>query len=202
MAENKELKKWLKKKRDYTDDIVGPRGITQAPFDPHIPEECMLTEYDEDTLEKLVKEQDAQIEAIEAMGGTKHLANRMLLIFDDLVGSTLFSGARRNPFKMLNTNHRHLSASILMVSQAYKEIPKTVRTQFSGLVMFAIANDAELKVIYEENTMGMKREVWDKVYHYCVDGDYDFMYLNTRAEKRLRVMKNFEQYVFMDGENE
>jgi len=36
---------------------------------------------------------------------------------DDLVGSKLFSGKRNNPFKMLNTNHRHYSASILMCSQ-------------------------------------------------------------------------------------
>lgn len=40
----------------------------------------------------------------------------------DLVGSSLFSNARNNVFKGLNTRHRHYSCSMLMVSQGYKYI--------------------------------------------------------------------------------
>lgn len=123
LGENKALKKFLEKKKKNQDDaIVGGRGVTQQAFDPHIPDACFMTEYDESTLQQIMDQQMEQIEAIEGMGGTKHLANRILFIFDDLVGSSLFSGTRKSPFKMLNTNHRHHSASILMVSQAYKEV--------------------------------------------------------------------------------
>jgi len=38
-------------------------------------------------------------------------------VFDDLVGSSLFSAKKDNPFKKLNSNHRHYSASLLMVTQ-------------------------------------------------------------------------------------
>lgn len=201
LAENVELKKFLEKKQKNQDAVVGSKAVTQQKFDPHIPDDCFMTDYDEQSLQQIMDQQMEQIESIEALGGTKHLANRILFIFDDLVGSSLFSGTRRNPFKMLNTNHRHHSASILMVSQGYKEIPKTVRVNWTALITFEIANEAELKVVYEENTLGMKRDVWDQVYRYCVQGDYDFMYLNVKRPRHLRVMKNFEQFVYM-GQDE
>jgi len=129
---------------------------------------------------------------------SKHLANRILIIFDDLVGSSLFSGSRSNPFKKLNTTHRHYSCSMLMVSQGYKEIPKTVRTNWSCLLIFEIPNDKEIEVIYEEFPMGLKRDQWMQVYEYCTTGDHNFMFMNYQKEKRLRIMKNFDEVVFFD----
>lgn len=34
-----------------------------------------------------------------------------------------------------------------------------------------------MKVIYEENPVGMNRDQWDQAYRFCVDGDYNFMYI-------------------------
>lgn len=99
---------------------------------------------------------------------------------------------------MLNTNHRHYSASLIIVSQAYKEIPKTIRTNFSALILFEIPNDKEVEVIYEENSLYMKRPQWQEAYEYAVDGDHDFMYINYQKPKRLRLMKNFEKVLFVD----
>lgn len=200
-GENVALKKFLEKKGKGDNPVVGRKTVVDdaGKHDPHIPDDCFMTEYDEATLQQIMKNQMDAIETIEGLGGTKHLADRILFIFDDLVGSSLFSGARRSPFKMLNTNHRHHSASLLMVSQAYKEIPKTVRTNFTALVCFEVPNESEVKVIYEENPVGMKREQWDVAYRYCVEGDYGFMYINYKRPKRLRVMKNFDQVVFVDS---
>lgn len=119
-GENVALKKFMEKKGQGENPIVGRPCVVDTSnkkFDPHIPDECFMTEYDEATLQKWMTEQMQAIETIEQLGGSKHLADRVLIIFDDLVGSSLFSGARRSPFKMLNTNHRHHSCSILMVSQ-------------------------------------------------------------------------------------
>lgn len=176
------------------DGLVNPQPLT----DKTIPEECFYSEYDEDTLIKVMDEQLVMIRALKEAGKSKHLANRVLFIFDDLVGSQLFSGKRDNPFKKLNTNHRHYSASILMVSQAYKEIPKTVRTNFSCLIIFEIPNDKELEVIFEENSLYMKRNQWMEAYMHAVEGDHDFMYINYQKPKRLRLMKNFTNVLFFD----
>ena len=106
--------------------------------DARIPEECFYSMYDEDTLQEIMDEQMRMVKLLKKCGKSKHLANRILIVFDDLVGSSLFSNRKDNPFKKLNSNHRHYSASLLMVTQAFKEIPKTVRTNFSCLIIFEV----------------------------------------------------------------
>lgn len=166
--------------------------------DGRIPEDCFYTEYNEDTLREVMEEQNKMVTLLSEHGKSKHLANRILFIFDDLVGSSLFSGKKSNPFKTLNTNHRHYSASLLMVTQAYKEIPKTMRTQFSCLIVFEIPNNREVMVIYEENPMSLKIDQWYQVYEHSVDGDHNFMFINYQKPKRLRIMKNFDKVLFVD----
>lgn len=199
-AENKELKKFLKRHSENEDnDVVGKRTVVDDSMKVHnplIPADCFMTEYDESTLQDLMSEQMQMVDLVQSLGGTKHLCDRLLFIFDDLVGSSLFSGTRKNPFKMLNTNHRHHSASILMVSQGYKEIPKTVRTNFTGLILFEVPSEGELSAIYNENPCHMKREQWDEAFRYCVHDEYGFMYINYKREKHLRIMRNFDQHVF------
>lgn len=143
--ENKPLKNWIKKlkeKEENQNKVVGKppashlfQGLidlntlaggknrdVEDKFDGKIPEENFMTEYTEETLVDILNQQNELVELLWKNDKSKHLANRILFIFDDLVGSTLFGSARQNPFKMFNTNHRHYSASILMVSQAFKEV--------------------------------------------------------------------------------
>jgi hypothetical protein len=126
LADNIPLKKWLKKPHGEENTVVEnpPIDVEIDEFQGgQIPEDCFYSDYDEDTLQEIMSEQMRMITLLKSKGKSKHLANRILIIFDDLVGSSLFSGKKKNPFKMLNTNHRHYSASLLMVSQAYKGKP-------------------------------------------------------------------------------
>lgn len=210
LIENKPLQQWIKslqKKEDDPHKVVQNRPVdTQLDymakpdpdFDGRIPEENFYSEYDEETLANIMDEQMSIVKLLKKHNKTKHLANRILIVFDDLVGSSLFSGRKDNPFKRLNTNHRHYSISMLMVTQAYKEIPKTVRTQFSCVIVFEIANEKELEVIFEENPMNLKHDDWMELYQYATQGDHDFMFINYQKPKRLRIMKNFQQILFID----
>lgn len=132
LSQNKALKKWVEKlkSKDVPNTIVDPpppaadiqEFVAKQPddddFDGKIPEECFMSEYNEQTLSDIMNEQMAIVKTLKQYGKTKHLANRILIVFDDLVGSSLFSGKKDNPFKRLNTNHRHYSCSMLMVTQA------------------------------------------------------------------------------------
>jgi|WetSurMetagenome_2_1015567.scaffolds.fasta_scaffold00451_14 hypothetical protein len=230
LSENKRLEKWIEKQKRMKDKrtfrvlinpppakpgmtLFQPRDNTtlnsstnpkmkagEKEFDPHIPKHLMMTEYDESTLEQIVEEQEKLIESLETEGGTKHLANRILIIFDDLVGSTLFSGRRQNPFKKINTTHRHWSMSMIMVSQAYKEIPKTVRTNFSAIIIFEIPNQKELEVIYDDHPMHLDFKQWTKVYEYATTGAFNYLYINYQRPKELRMMKNFTKVIFFKQE--
>lgn len=171
--------------------------LTPDDFDGRVGEEFFLNDYDESTLVEVMQEQDKLIDTLKNYGKTKHLAHRLLIIFDDLVGSSLFSGRKNNPFKKLNTNHRHYSCSIIEVTQAYKEIPRTVRTQFSCMIIFEIPNDTELDCIREENGCGYHKNAWYEIYRYAVAGDHDFLYINNQKPLRMRMMKNFKEILFV-----
>jgi hypothetical protein len=136
-----------------------------------------------------------KIDSYRKKGYTKHFADRQLIIFDDLVGSTLFSAKRTNPFRILNTTLRHYSTSVMMVSQGYKEIPKTARVNSTCVILFRIANDAELKSIYEENSVGLTDQEWRRVYDYCTREPFSFMLINYSKPETERVWKNFDEMV-------
>lgn len=223
LLENKPLKKFLKdleKKKekpefvmnrpkntpidgDTSVDVVeGNKGETEDRFNAVIPEDCFLEDYCEEDLISILAEQQKMIDLLSSHGKSKHLANRTLLIFDDLVGSSLFTGSRNNPFKKLNCNHRHYSTSILMVSQAYKEIMKTVRVNFTCLILFNIFNAKETECIFEEYPMALKKEAWYRTYDYCVNGPHDFLFYDITKPPQMRIMKNFDQYVYTQNEND
>jgi hypothetical protein len=116
-------------------------------FTGKIPEEHFFHKYDDSKFMEIMEEQMTLIKALKKQNQPKYLANRILIIFDDLVGSSLFSGSRGSYFKGVNTRHRHYSASFLMVSQGYKEIPKTIRTNWTCLIVFEIGNEREVQVV-------------------------------------------------------
>lgn len=213
ISENKELKKFLKeleekkkKENQIVENPAEPTGLEglvnqKEFFDAKIPEEHFFEEYNDEKLEEIYMEQKAVIDLLKKHGKEKHLANRILIIFDDLVGSKLFSGARGAFFKILNSRHRHSSLSMIMVSQGYKEIPKLIRTNWTCLIVFEIGNEKEVEVIYEEYAMGLKNKDWVEVYRYAVKEPYDFLYLNIFFERDKRIMKNFDEYLFVKAAN-
>jgi len=132
LVENKPLKKWMAKMaqaRKQKDNVVeeapahiplsGLVGNGDTEFDGVIPEKNFITEYHREDLVELMENQRSMVAFLKEHGESKHLANRILVVFDDLVGSDLFSITSNNPFKTFNTNHRHMSISALIVTQAY-----------------------------------------------------------------------------------
>lgn len=213
LSENKRLRRFIEKKRKEKekkeDTVVETESIQKkldiwdpyiddSEFDGKIPEHHFFDDYDEVRFMGLMEEQKRLINLLKEHGGNKYLANRVLIIFDDLVGSALFSGSRGSYFKGVNTRHRHYSTSFLMVSQGYKEIPKTIRTNWTGLIVFEIGNEKEVEVIYEEYAMGLKRNPWMELYRYATNEEFSFMYINFQKEKHMRIMKNFSEYLHYD----
>jgi hypothetical protein len=75
---------------------------------------------------------------------------------------------------------------------------ETVRTNLSCLIIFEIPSEKEILVIYEENSLYMNLKDWLEAYQYAVEGDHTFMFINYQKPKRLRLMKNFEQVLFVE----
>ena len=129
LLENKPLKKWIidKSKEDQFNQVVQPVPLdsrlqsvidADSKFTEEIPEECF---YHGNAVVKAVKkildDNKDVVDILHEHGKMKTLADRILLICDDQVGSDLFAGPLKKYFVGANTRHRHHSASIIMVSQ-------------------------------------------------------------------------------------
>jgi hypothetical protein len=172
-------------RRDENDEFIGT-----------IPDGDYYHDYDQDDLVREIKAQEDLITLLKKHKFTKHVADRTLLIFDDLVGSNLFSNARKNPFKMLSANRRHHSFSMICVSQAYKEIPRAVRVMFSSLIIMNIYSESELEAIYIDFPMAMKKDEWVEAFEYCTEDEFGFMFYDLNKSRDRRLMKDFTQIVF------
>jgi hypothetical protein len=207
-VENKPLKQFVlkeQKKMQENNDVIQPRpksGIDDLidpheKFDPYIPEDNFV-EYSEEALLELMDFQKQMVDKLKDLGQPKQLADRVLAIIDDPIGANVFSYSKQNVYTQFSTRHRHLSISSIVVTQAYKEIPKTVRTNFTTMVLFEISNDSELAEIYKENTVGLKEKEWLEVYRHCTKEAFSFMFFNHKKLKEDgRIMKNFEKYILL-----
>ena len=64
---------------------------------------------------------------------------------------------RNSLFTKLIFNQRQYNISIILVSQNYKTIPKQIRTNASGWIVFELAQ-SDMKSFYEENAYGFTLE--------------------------------------------
>tara|TARA_R110002126_G_scaffold78877_4_gene196190 strand:+ start:3697 stop:4566 length:870 start_codon:yes stop_codon:yes gene_type:complete len=207
LVENKPLKEWVEKKMEEENatDVVSERPISKEmqvakedEFTPYLTDEDFYDDYQDFEFRELMTEQKGVIDMLKGYDKPKFLADRLLVIFDDLVGSPLFKGQKGNYFTGVTTRHRHHGASFMVVSQGYKEIPKTIRTALMCLSVFEIGNEQELKVIYEEFGMGLKWADWMEVYENAVDGDdYGFMFFNYQKPRGMRMMRKFDKFLMV-----
>lgn len=167
----------------------------EGKIDPNL----IFMDYTQEILQKLLDDKQNEIEFVRKnlpdneKEETKYYVDRDLWIFDDLVGSNLFSMSHQhNPFKTLNIRHRHFSASLILVTQAYKEIPKTIRTNVTGWVLFRISNQKELDVIYEECPCFLTKTQWMNMYEKAIEEPYSFLYINLFFPPDRRMFKRFE----------
>lgn len=168
-------------------------------FKGKIPEENFFDNLQE--VPHRIKEQQDIIEMLRELGyeqRSKYIADRMLVVLDDQAG--MFKGGNtNNPLVNYVIKHRHSSSSLIIVTQAYKAIPKTVRTNCNALILFDIPSLAELKVIWEEYPENNDWEEWFKLYQYATHKNFDFMYINNKFPKGHRIHRNFEEELFIES---
>lgn len=166
-----------------------------------ITEDQMFDDYNESTLSKLMDDIDHEVKACSDEDLTSCIP-RTLWVFDDMVGSGLFSNKRNYAFKRLTVRRRHFYSSLIGVTQAYKEIPKTTRTNANCIIFFRIDSDEELIAIYREFPMGHKFNDWLKIVKYCTEEPYSFIMFNLQtSDLNQRIIKNFDQPLSLADQN-
>lgn len=200
LKENTQLEEAISQLKDVTDlpKIVFRSGETEhqttedQKYTGLIPEEDFFSRLDE--LPGRIAEQQELIAKLREKGfgtASKFLADRMLVILDDQAG--MFSNsAFGNPISNYVIKHRHSNSSVIVVTQAYKAVPKMIRVNCNVLIAFEIANEAELQSLYEEWPCSMKQDQWDQVFKYCTEELFTFMYINLHFPRADRIYKTFQ----------
>ncbi len=117
LSQNFTLLNWIKKKEQEREGQLMKKVVADPPinfefdnkitnekevFDGKIPEENFYYNYTHQDLTEILEKKMQMITVLEEHDQPKYTADRDLFIFDDLVGSTLFSMAQDNQFKGKN----------------------------------------------------------------------------------------------------
>eukprot|EP00965_Chrysotila_dentata_P001686 55853-Pleurochrysis_carterae.AAC.2 len=126
-----------------------------------------------------------------------------LIIFDDIVGSTLIRS------KLLaNTSilHRHLASgiSLCFLTQSFisdtSGLPKLIRLQCTVLILFKTYSDKEIESVSYECRGETTSELFKRAYDIATQGDHsfllvDFLYKKNGAPSMFR--RNLNEYIIL-----
>ena len=192
LAKNRRLWNAIKRVKRRRQDILSSNEPTEIvnfeDIPSHLTDENYIDDLDLDALESLIEKQKYTIEHF-----GKDTANNVLVVMDDLASeSNKMAG---NRFKKLLFLSRHYKISMIIITQAYFAIPKSIRLNNSQLVLFETSNKKELDKIYEENNAGLSFNDFMKLYKECVKDDYGFMVINYQVPKRFRFANQFKYFL-------
>ena len=130
----------------------------------------------------------------------KMISDRMMIIIDDMAGQ--FPQGVNSPITKYVISHRHYNSSCIIVTQANRAIPKSIRVNMNAIIIFEIPNFKELLTLYEEWPENMTFEEWMRVYQEATRADYSFLYLNNHFPRGKRAFINFEEQLVYKGSKE
>ena len=97
-----------------------------------------------------------------------------LVIFDDCISSKKFSNKQNDsPLANMASLSRNKGYSIIILSQRYKGVPFSVRTQADYIFLFDTKNKTEYETIYDEVGIGDKDE-WKSIWEWNLRNKNDF----------------------------
>ena len=132
------------------------------------------------------------------------------IIFDDAMGSMLYSKPRR--LNQLTIFHRHLGqlqsggaigASLFFLVQSYKSnvggLTKSIRGQATSLLLFRTKNDKELQEISEEFSGEIDPQTFMRVYEFAIKAPHDFLYidLHSKHTHASQFRRNLNEYIIL-----
>lgn len=162
-----------------------------------IGEKYLCNELSESKIEKILSHQAYLKDKYEEEDRLEKLPN-LLFIIDDCAGDTQLL-SRTSIINELMFRGRHNNLSLIVVSQAYKMLSKNIRTNFSDLIFYGAENDGELKAVAEENSGGLSKKNFEKLFHYATSERFNFLYVARKYKGKKRFRKNFDTSIWISN---
>ena len=115
----------------------------------------------------------------------KDNCDHILMIFSDLAGQKGVFSQAKGIMNKLAFNLRHYNCSIIIDTQALRQINSAFRENFSGIILFAgITNRMEIGKIYDEYLGQYSKQDANKLLKYVWgDSPYNFLFINFQKRK-------------------
>jgi GTPase SAR1 family protein len=163
-------------------------NLGSMPGMDNIKKHNIFDSFDVEILNNIINEQKNLIETY----GKKKSAP-ILIILDDIVGE--LDSRRKEALKKCYFGLRHFNGSIILLSQQYKSIPKSVRINCSDTILFEVPNEIELKDITDEQNI--PKDTFINIYEFAIHVQpYSFLCIRHKNPKKTRYQLRFtNQYL-------
>jgi hypothetical protein len=167
-----------------------------SPFDDlykklKIPKENLRTTFSSSDLEKILESRRKQI----LKHGIKKVAteSRLLIIFDDTIADQDFLKSKEA--LQLFTLLRHYLVSVILLSQTYNKVPKPLRNNANGVMIFP-SNRSEIEVLKDELCPpSLIKKEFEKLIEYATSDKHSFLFINNKADIKNRYKKNLNENI-------
>jgi hypothetical protein len=156
-----------------------------------IESENIIEDFDEAKLQDIL---DKQLGRIEKMGyGPASKKHNTVIIFDDILSRPKF--LKSNILLKMVAESRHYLVSIILNTQSYTKIPRALRINCSGLILFP-SSRGEMEVFATENCLANMsfRDFLGLVEH-CTKKRYSFAFINKNALPQDKLRCNFDTII-------
>ena len=137
----------------------------------------IIEKLDETAITKLNQIVDKNTEKIKKDGIAKTAKNsKILIICDDCISERVF--IKSNILSRLATAGRHSLISTIICSQSYTKVPRVIRLQCQGLIVFPSSND-EIELLCEDLCPpGVSKKEFLDIIKFATDERYSFLFVN------------------------
>lgn len=153
-----------------------------------IPKENFVKNWDEEYIEKILK---AQENSIKTKGFLK--TKNILLVFDDVLSKPKFLNSKT--IIKLVTACRHFNVSCIFNTQSYKKLPRTIRINARGLIIFPSSLSELIKFAEEQCLPNMTQKRFIQLLQHITNEPYQFAFINNDAPMMDKLRKNFDTII-------
>ena len=159
-----------------------------------LPKENFIKEFDSKMLQNILDNRKKLIKEKGINYVSKY--SRVLLIFDDMIAEKKFLESPEN--LKLFTLLRHYLCSVIILSQSFKKIPRSIRINANYIAIFP-SLESEIVILLEEITpSGINKKDFRHILDYCTKDKYSFLSVNNHAEPNKRIRKNLNEIINID----
>jgi len=157
----------------------------------NLPKDNFIKDFDRKILENILDNRKNLIKDKGINYVSKY--SRVLLIFDDMIAEKQFLESPEN--LKLFTLLRHYLCSVIILSQSFKKIPRSIRINANFLAIFP-SLESEILIMLEEITpSGVTKKDFRNILNYCTSDKYSFLSVNNHADLNKRIKKNLNETI-------